>query len=176
MLTRLRDALYRTITTRRGDSIAPIRIPKELARRLNQTLGQPLATRDELAKRRRARARLAELRAHSEGPSGVAPGGGMAAPILVYFEKDRNVRELQRIEELLGAQKLDWKRLDVTGDEATIDFVLRQAKCERDELPIVFVADRVVGNHAALVRAHASGELMLLLGAAAQPHRLGDQP
>ena len=82
-----------------------------------------------------------------------------AAPILVYFEKDRNVRQLTRVEELLGAKGYVWKRLDVAGDEATLDFVLREAGCERDDLPIVYVASRMIGTLDALVRADVSGEL-----------------
>jgi hypothetical protein len=156
MLDRVRDALYRAMTALAGDSLAPVRIPKELVRRLNATLGYPIAPLDELAKRARARARLAELRAVR---AEAAPRPQATAPILVYFEKDRNVRELTRIEELLGAKGFPWKRLDVSGDEPTIDFVMRQAKCERDELPIVFVADRVIGPYDALVQADVSGDL-----------------
>ena len=69
------------------------------------------------------------------------------------------MRELVRIEELLGAKGYAWTRLDVAGDEATLDFVMREAACERDDLPVVFVADRVIGNLEALVRADVSGEL-----------------
>jgi hypothetical protein len=160
MLELIRDALYRAITTPRGDSLAPVRLPKELARRLNVTLGSPLATREELAKRADARARLAALRAR--GATAVQ-ARREAAPVLVYFEKDRNVRELGRIEELLGAKGFAWKRLDVGGDEATLDFVTRQAGCKPDELPVVFVADRAVGGYDALVRADVSGDLARLV-------------
>src|SRR5580693_2017454 len=138
MLERVRDALYRAMTGTTGDALAPVRIQKDLARRLNTTLGRPLAPLDELAKRARGRARLAELRAR---PAAVA------AAILVYLEKDVNVRELLRIEELLGAKGYAWTRLDVAGDEVTLDFVMRAAGCERDDLPVVFVADKPIGNH-----------------------------
>jgi hypothetical protein len=163
MLERVRDALYRAMTGPVGDGVPPVRIPKDLARRLNTTLGRPLAPLDELAKRARARARLAELRArHATGEAepGTAPSAKkVAAPILLYFEKDVNVRELVRIEELLGARSYAWTRLDVAGDEATLDFVMREAACERDDLPVVFVANRVIGNFEALVRADVSGDL-----------------
>jgi hypothetical protein len=160
MLNRVRGALFAAISTPHGESILPLRVSKDLARRLNATLGQPLATRDELARRAQARSRLAELRA----------GGGKAgplkreyAPVVVYFEKDRNVRELGRIEELLSAKSFAWKRLDVAGDEATLDFVMTKAKCEKDDLPVVFVADRVIGTYPALVEADVSGELARLI-------------
>jgi hypothetical protein len=162
MLDRVRDVLYRAMTGPEGNTLAPVRIPKDLARRLNATLGRPLAPLDELARRASARARLAELRAQpvTKGSPTAAPRAKKeAAPVLVYFEKDVNVRELVRIEELLGAKGHAWKRCDVAGDEATLDFVMREAGCERDDLPIVFVASQPIGNFEALVRADVSGEL-----------------
>src|SRR5579864_7805655 len=99
MLDRVRGALYRTLSTSRGDSVAPVRITKDLARRLNLALGLPLATEEELAKRAGARARLQELRTASAAPKGAAR---IAAPVFVYFEAGRNVRELTRIEEVLS--------------------------------------------------------------------------
>ena len=160
MLTLVRSTLHRVITSPRGDALAPVRIPKDLARRLNVALGSPLAPVDELAKRAKARARLAELR--SKGGEGERIERE-AAPVLVYFEKDRNVRELVRIEELLAARGIACKRLDVAGDDATIDFVMLKARCERDELPVVFVADRAIGGYEALVRSDVSGELARLV-------------
>jgi hypothetical protein len=157
MLGRVREALLQAITTPRGDSLAAVRVPKDIARRLNSALGEPLATRAELAKRDAARSRLAELR-KAGGPSGPATAAG-PAPVFVYFEKDRNVRELGRIEELLAAKGYEWKRLDVSSDEAMLDFILRTAECERDDLPVVFVADQCVGVFTALVKAEVSGEL-----------------
>lgn len=156
----VRDVIYRVITSPRGDSLLPIRIPKDLARRLNATFGHPLAPRAELESRDRARARLAELRAAAPP---AAASATESAPVLVYFEKDRNVRELVRIEELLAARGITWKRLDVAGDEATVDFVVREAKCEPDDLPVVFIAERAIGGFDALVRADVEGELTRLL-------------
>jgi hypothetical protein len=160
MLDRVRGALFAAITTQHGESILPLRVSKDLARRLNSTLGQPLATRDELARRAQARSRLAELRA---GGAKTGPLKREDAPVVVYFERDRNVRELGRIEELLSAKSFAWKRLDVAGDEATLDFVMTKAKCEKDDLPVVFVADRVIGSYPALVEADVSGELARLI-------------
>jgi hypothetical protein len=36
---------------------------------------------------------------------------------------------------------------------------MREAGCERDDLPVVFVASRPIGNLEALVRADVSGDL-----------------
>jgi len=161
MLDRVRDALYRAMTLPAGDSVAALRIPKDLARRLNATLGRPLAPLAELEKREGARKRLAELRS---GKVAAAARAKEAAPIVVYYEKDRNVRELTRIEDLLGAKGYAWKRLDVGDDEATMDFVLRESGAERDKLPVVFVAAKAVGPLESLVRADVSGELAKLVG------------
>lgn len=157
-----RDVLYRAITTPRGDGLAAVRIPKDLARRINVTLGEPLAAKEELGRREEARRRLKGLRgAPPRAGSSESRTGARSedAPVLLYFEKDRNVRLLTRIEELLTARGLAWRRLDVAGDEATIDFVTRRAACERDDLPVVFVGDRVIGGYEALVAADVSGEL-----------------
>jgi hypothetical protein len=163
MLDRVRGALYQAISSPRGDSVTPVRVTKDLARRLNLALGLPLATEEDLAERARARAKLEELRAATAAPKGATR---IAAPVFVYFETGRNVRELTRIEEVLAAKSLRWTRLDVREDEATLDFVLRTAGCEADELPVVFVAERPVGNYQALVRADVSGELDRLINGA----------
>jgi hypothetical protein len=154
----LRDSLYRAITTPRGDAFAPVRIQKDLARRINMTLGSPLCSREEAAKRRESALRLEQLRkGGADARSKTA--APEAAPVMVYFEKDRNVRELGRVEELLAAKDIAFQRLDVRGDEATLDFVMREAKCKADDLPVVFVAGAVIGGFTALVAADVSGEL-----------------
>jgi hypothetical protein len=144
-----------------GATLFENRYGRERWRRSSTISAHPAVKPPEAPTRRAAaRERLAKLRATgpSEEKRALAP-----APLLVYFEKDRNVRELVRIEELLSAKGYEWKRLDVAGDEATMTFVVRQAEVEPDDLPIVFVADRVVGNYDALVRSDVSGELERLV-------------
>ena len=168
-LDQVRHTLYRAITSPRGDSLLPVRVQKDLARRLNVALGSPLAPQEELRKRRAARERLASLRdargtsaANAHGANGVAPSPERkpeAAPVMIYFEKDRNARELGRIEEALAAKNLAYKLLDVTGDEAALDFVMREAHCQRDELPIVFAGGSPIGGFRKLVEADVSGDL-----------------
>jgi glutaredoxin len=167
MFDEVRVALYRAITSPKGDSFSPLRIQKDFARRLNVVLGSPLASADELEKRKAARVRLAGLRA-SRGVSVTAPPlpteiEPELAPVMVYFQKDRNARELVRVEETLGAKGIAYKLLDVTGDEAALDFVMREAHCEEDELPIVFVGGVAVGGFRQLVEADVSGELQRAL-------------
>lgn len=158
VLDSLRATLHRAITTPAGDDLAPIRVPKDLLRRINVTLGQPLCSKEDLEKRRAAKAKLARLRA--EG--GRTEMHREQAPVMIYFEKDRNARMLGRIEELLNGESLVYTKLDVTGDEATKDFVVREAKCKEDDLPVVFVAGTVVGGYNELVDFNVSGKLKTL--------------
>jgi len=161
ILDLVRTSLHRAITTPVGESFAPVRIPKDLVRRLNVTLGQPLCSAEELTRRRAATDRLASLRT-ARGQTGTAPAAPetrVAAPVVVYFEKDRNARELDRVEEVLKAKAIDYQRLDVAGDEATLAFVMRTAGCKEDELPVVFVAGAAIGGYRELVAADVSGTL-----------------
>jgi hypothetical protein len=155
MLDPIRTGLHKVITTSRGDGFLPVRVPKLLARRVNMFFGSPLCTAEDLAKRRAGAQRLRELRGRRETVSiERAP-----APVTVYFEKDRNQRMLDRIVEMLESKRIAYSKLDVAGDEATMDFITRTAKCEADDLPIVFVASTPVGSYDQLVAADVSGEL-----------------
>jgi len=151
----LRSALHRAITTPRGDGLAPIRVPKDLLRRVNVTFGQPLCSKEELERRREAKARLTKLRA----TGGRTDMAREQAPVMIYFEKDRNARLLGRIEELLTGEAIAFTKLDVSGDEATKNFVVREARCKEDDLPVVFVAGAVVGGYNELVDFNVSGKL-----------------
>lgn len=159
MLDLLRTSLHRAITSPRGDRFTLVRVPKDAIRRVNTMLGLPICSREELEKRRAAHAKLEELRRTGE----TKPREKLEAPVVVYFEKDRNTRELVRIEELLAAKKIAFRKLDVAGDEAAVSFVLRDSKKERDQLPVVFVGATAIGTYNDLVKADVSGELQKLL-------------
>lgn len=81
------------------------------------------------------------------------------APVVVYFEKDRNQRLIERVREVLSAKAIVFQALDVSGDAATKAFVMREAKCEEDDLPVVFVAGTVIGGFNELVEWDVSGRL-----------------
>jgi len=81
------------------------------------------------------------------------------APVVVYFERDRNQRLIERVRELLEAKQIPFRALDVSGDAATLAFIVREAKCEEDDLPIVFVAGVPVGGFNELVDWDVSGKL-----------------
>ena len=151
----VRTGLHRLITTKRGDSFPPIRVPKDLARRANQTLGEPLCSKEELARRQGAEKKLAELlRSKKRVEIAREP-----APVTVYFEGDRNARIKTRVEELLRSKNIAFKAMDVQNDEAAKNFVVRTAKCKEDELPIVFVASDPVGDYNELVAWDVAGKL-----------------
>ena len=78
---------------------------------------------------------------------------------MVYFEKDRNQRLIERVRELLTSKKIPFQALDVSGDAATIAFIVREAHCEDDDLPIVFVAGTAIGGFNELVDWDVSGRL-----------------
>jgi len=160
MLDLLRTSLHRAITTQRGDSLTLVRVPKDALRRVNRALGLPICSREDLEKRRAARMTLAELRRTGE----TKPREKIEVPVVVYFQKDRNVRELGRIEELLVSKKIEFRKLDVSNDEAALSFVLRDAKTEEDKLPVVFVGATAIGTYTDLVRADVAGELARALG------------
>ncbi len=158
MIDRLRSALFAAMTTPVGDKLTPVRATKNVARRINRTLGSPLGSAAELEKRNAAKAKLTALR-RAPQTAASAPTTVVLAPVTVYFEGVRNARMVSRVTELLDAKAIAYKKLDVAEDEATMKFVLHTAGCEADELPIVFVGSACIGGYEALVTADVSGEL-----------------
>jgi len=89
--------------------------------------------------------------------------------VVVYFEKDRNQRLIDRVRELLESKQIPFRTLDVSGDAATLAFIVREAKCEDDDLPIVFVGGTPVGGFNELVDWDVSGKLKTAVFGAAAP-------
>jgi ribosome-binding factor A len=164
MLDTLRTRLHGAITSPKGDGLFPIRVTKDLARRANIYVGMPLCSDEDLAKRKAAAEKLQNLRKNGGISNHAAEKQKVLAPVTLYFEKNRNNRELLRIEELLEAKGIQFQKRDLTGDEATMLFVTRTAKCKDDDLPVLFVADEVIGNYGAIVAADVSGDLAKKIG------------
>jgi len=154
MLDKIRTTLHQAIQSPIGDGVAAVRIPKLFARRINMLLGSPLCTAEDLEKRRAAVAKLATMKGAAQTAFARA-----AAPVIVYFEKDRNQRLKDRVEELLRSRGIAFQSLDVAGDEAAMAFVTREAKCKEDDLPIVYVAGTPVDGYNDLVDWDVSGKL-----------------
>lgn len=161
MLDLVRTSIHRAITTPTGDRFSPVRVPKDLARRFNALLGDPICSKEELERRRAGRAKLEELkRTGGKAPSSAASATPVVqAPVMIYFEKDRNARMLGRVKEMLDAKQIKYTLLDIADDATTKDFVLREAKCKDDDLPVVFVASTPVGGYNELVDWDVSGRL-----------------
>ena len=159
MIDQVRISLHRAITTPTGDRFFPVRVPKDLARRVNALLGDPICSKEELERRRAGRAKLEELKKNGGRSPSPAEAPSVQAPVMIYFEKDRNARMLGRMKEMLDAKRITYTLLDVAGDPTTKDFVLREAKCKDDDLPVVFVASTPVGGYNELVDWDVSGRL-----------------
>lgn len=151
----LRTSIARLLESRRGDGLAPVRVSRDLAQRLNRALGEPACSEGELARRREAAARLEALK----GAPPPTPEAPPQAPVVIYYERDRNTRELARIEDLLRAKGIAHTKLDVTGDAAAQAFAQREARVKADDLPVVFVGAAAVGPYPALVAFDVSGGL-----------------
>lgn len=160
MLDFVRTGLHRAITTPAGDAFLPVRLPKDLARRVNAMFGEPICSQAELERRRAGQAKLEELKRNGGKPiGGSAPVPEAQAPVMVYFEKDRNARMLGRIKEMLDAKDVKYTLLDITGDATTRGFVMREARVKDDDLPVVFVASTPIGGYNELVDWDVSGKL-----------------
>jgi hypothetical protein len=116
---------------------------------------------------KRLRSKLTEIVRGDPSPPSNSPERAPAplvtrrepAPVVVYFEKDRNQRSLDRVHELLSSKQIPFRALDVSGDAATIAFIVREARCEDDDLPIVFVGGTPIGGFNELVDWDVSGRL-----------------
>lgn len=159
MLDRVRTSLHEAITTSFGDRVAVLRVPKDLARRVNLVLGEPICSAEELERRRKARARLEELKKNPQAAASKATEPKVQAPVVLYFERDRNARLFERMKDVLDAKSIKYTLIDVADDAGAKDFVMREAKVKEDELPVVFVASTAVGGYNELVDWDVSGKL-----------------
>jgi glutaredoxin len=94
--------------------------------------------------------------AAANGHAAAAPARPAQAPVFVYFD-GRDHRTKAKIEELLNGQKIAFKVLDVTDDEAEKSWVTTAA--HTNELPIVVIAGTPIGGLGELTQLNLSGEL-----------------
>ncbi len=151
-LDRLRDAGWRAIAGGDGSLTSTVR-------KVNDALGRPLAPADELADRR----------AFEQGYAGAAPKAGaavssapvtaapVAAPVFVYYFKDKQWRDAGKLTEVLDANGVPYKLVNLEGDEATQAAVRRDAKGRGG--PLCFITGECVGGRAELVNLAQNGGL-----------------
>ena len=156
-LAPLRSAGWRALGQRDGGLAG-------MLRKVNDALGRPLASEDELDDRR------AFARGYRDGaapapvaaPVAARPAASASepAPVLVYF-MDKQRRDATRLTEILEGHGVPYKLASLEDDPAAQAAVRRDSKGFR--LPLVFVAGECVGGREQLVNAANTGALKKLV-------------
>jgi hypothetical protein len=152
VLDRLRDRGWRAIA--KGDGRLA-----SAARKMNDTLGRPLAPTDELADRRAFAGGYGDAPATSSPAAapGTAAPAREPAPVIVYYFKEKQWRDTGRLTEVLDANAIPYRVVNLDGDEATQAAVRRDARGRGG--PLCFIAGECVGGRAELVNLAGNGEL-----------------
>jgi len=151
ILDRLRDAGWKALDGRGG----PL---GETVRKVNDALGRPLASAEELADRR-AFAAGYSTPPPAEAPAAAAAGAptaGEPAPVVVYY-MDKQRRDVPRLTQILDDAGIPYQLMSLEGDEAAQVAVRRDSKGHR--LPLVFIAGEVVGGRTELTNLDRTGDL-----------------
>jgi glutaredoxin len=146
ILDRVRTTAWKALDGRGG----PL---ADAARRVNDALGRPLASADELADRAAFTAGYATAPA---APTPPAAPRGEPAPVIVYF-MDKQRRDVPRLTQILDDAGIPYQVMSLEGDEAAQMAVRRDSKGHR--LPLVFIAGEVVGGRTELTNLDRTGEL-----------------
>lgn len=155
MLNDLTDKLrvyghHKLETAGQGTKRPWVRHVRNLASIVNELVGQPLCSAEDLERRRQ--------RARSEMTVAPAPKPveTIQAPVSLYFDgKDHRTRA--KVEQLLKDRGIVFRVLDVTDDEAERSWVTTAAKTT--EFPIVVIAGVPAGGLAELTQMDLEGEL-----------------
>jgi glutaredoxin len=126
-----------------------VRHARNLASIVNELVGQPLCSAEELARRRERQKPVVVT------TTGTRPVIAQA-PVLVYFD-GKDHRTKAKVEQLLRGREIQFQVLDVTDDEAERSWVSTAAKTS--EFPIVVIAGTPVGGLAELTQLDLEGEL-----------------
>ena len=153
------------------------RLPGRLGdklRDLNEAMGRPLASQDELAERRafepgvaapsagvaasdgRSAATRAAAAAASAAASVTTSDGRVAAPVIVYH-LDKHRSQLSRLTQTLDGADIPYRILNLEGDAATQSSIRRDS--DGRKLPLVFIAGECVGGRDELHALEKSGAL-----------------
>jgi len=148
VVDRLREAGWRAIER-------PGRL-RDAARRVNDALGRPLASAEELADRAAFAAGYGSVPVAPAAPAPAAKAAPEAAPVLVYH-LDKHRRDLPKLTQILDAAEIPYRVMNLEGDEATQAAVRRDAGGRK--LPLVFIAGALAGGREELINLERSGEL-----------------
>ena len=142
---RLRDRGWRAINGLGG------RVGKA-ARTINDTLGRPLATADELADRRTFQARHG---ANASATSSAAQDGHEPAPVFVYTLDDKRKGDIPRIKQILDDAEVPYKVMPLDADPAALAAVRRDSGGKKP--PLVFIAGESIGGRLELINLGRDG-------------------
>ena len=142
-LIHVRALVGEALQSTRYDTLAPVRMLREVLGTVNDLAGRPFAPE-------------AELVAARQPAETTAPAAHEPAPVVVYFD-GRDHRTKKKVEEVLQARSIPFRVLDVSEDESTRSFATTAAKA--DEFPLVFIAGTAVGGLHELMQLDVSGEL-----------------
>jgi glutaredoxin len=161
---RLRALAYHTLVETDGSKMHPVaKHLRNAAAIVNELLPDPIRLEvrrtpgpSSSPERGPGRGADAGKDAETNGKSAAAPAAILQAPVFIYFD-GRDHRTKGKIEELLNGQRIGFKVLDVTDDEAERSWVTTAARSS--ELPIVVIAGTPVGGLGELTQLNLSGEL-----------------
>jgi glutaredoxin len=122
--------------------------------RVNEALGRPLADAAEIAERREFAARGTKP---SPSPSTSPSTVQSDAPPIIVYHMDKTRRDAQRLVEMLEAEGIPHRVLNIQEDQAAQMAVRRDSKGFR--LPVVFVAGDAIGGRAELANLISSKKL-----------------
>jgi len=156
MKNRLRALVYEKLVVADGRKMHPVaRHLRNAASIVNELLPDGIRIDARGAAAAAPEPRPAAANGHG-ATAAAAPARPAQAPVFVYFD-GRDHRTKAKIEELLNGQKIAFKVLDVTDDEAEKSWVTTTARM--NELPIVVIAGTPIGGLEELTQLNLSGEL-----------------
>ena len=92
-------------------------------------------------------------------PARVAPKRREPPPVFLFIDGARGREAVADIERICSVYDVTPARRDVGDDEAMREFVLREARIDRDDLPVLFVANRLLGGVEGLTAREKAGTL-----------------
>ncbi len=157
MKNRLRALVYEKLMEADGRKMHPVaRHLRNAASIVNELLPDAIRMDARPAAAAAPEPSAASANGHGAGATAATPARPAQAPVFVYFD-GRDHRTKAKIEELLSGQKIAFKVLDVTDDEAEKSWVTTAA--HTNELPIVVIAGTPIGGLGELTQLNLSGEL-----------------